>query len=254
MPILVRDGVGIHYEVAGDGPALILTHGYSSTGEMWAGQIAPLAEHFRVITWDMRGHGRSGYPDDPADYSPELSIADMVALLDAVGVERAIIAGHSLGGYLSLSFNLAHPERVAGLVLIDTGPGYRKSATRDGWNRMAENYAKSFEERGLAALGTSAEVDASIHRDASGLIRTARGVLAQRDAAVIESLPGITVPTLVIVGDEDTPFLDGSKYMAAKIPGAQLAIVEHAGHAPNIAQPAEFERVVAEFLAGVPAA
>jgi len=249
-----RDGVKIHYEVAGNGPALLLTHGFTATGEMFAANVPALAARNTVITWDMRGHGRSGYPDDPADYSPELSIADMVALLDAVGVERAIIAGHSLGGFLSLMFHVAHPERVAALLLIDTGPGYRKSETREGWNRMAENYARSFEQRGLAALGNSDEVDASAHRDASGLVRTARGVLAQRDAVVIESLPGIAVPTLVIVGDGDAPFLDGSTYMAAKIPGAQLVIIEHAGHAPNITRPAAFERAVTEFLAGVPAA
>jgi pimeloyl-ACP methyl ester carboxylesterase len=248
-----RDGVKVHYEVAGSGPVLLLTHGFTASGHMFAANVPALAAHNTVVTWDMRGHGRSGYPDDPADYSPELSIADMVALLDAVGAERAIIAGHSLGGFLSLSFNLAHPERVAGLLLIDTGPGYRKSETRDGWNRMAEKYAKDFDARGLAALGGSDEVRSDVHRDASGLAHTARGVLAQRDAAVIESLPGITVPTLVIVGDEDAPFLDGSKYMAAKIPGARLAIIEHAGHAPNIAQPAEFERVVTEFLSTVPA-
>jgi pimeloyl-ACP methyl ester carboxylesterase len=253
MPMLDRDGVKIHYDVAGDGPALILTHGYSSTGEMWAGQVGPLADRFKIITWDMRGHGRSDYPSDPAAYSPELSVGDMVAILDAVGVERAIVAGHSLGGFLSLSFNLAHPERVAGLVLIDTGPGYRNAEARAGWNRMAEQYAKGFETRGLAALGTSDEVNADVHRDASGLIRTARAVLAQRDAAVIESLPGIAVPTLVIVGDQDTPFLDGSRYMAAKIPGAQIVVIADAGHAPNIARPAAFEQAITEFLAGVPA-
>jgi pimeloyl-ACP methyl ester carboxylesterase len=248
-----RDGVQVYYEVAGSGPALLLTHGFTASSHMFARNIPALAAHNTVITWDMRGHGRSDYPLDPAAYSPELSIGDMVAILDAVGVERAVIAGHSLGGFLSLAFNVVHPERVAALLLIDTGPGYRKSETREGWNRMAEQYAIAFERRGLDALGTSEEVTADVHRDASGLAHAARGVLAQRDATVIESLPGIAVPTLVIVGEDDAPFLDGSKYMAAKIPGAKLAVVAGAGHAPNITHPAEFERIVGQFLTTVPA-
>ena len=84
-----------------------------------------------------------------------------------------------------------------------------------------------------------------MHRDATGLIRAARGILTQFDGQVIESLPGIAVPTLVIVGEDDTPFLDGSRYMAAKIPGAELAVIPDAGHAPNISNPAEFERLSA---------
>src|SRR5476651_113053 len=112
MPMLDRDGVKIHYEVAGDGPALILTHGYSSTAQMWAGQIAPLAAHFKVITWDMRGHGASDYPLDQSAYSEEATVADMAALLDAVGAKDAIVGGLSLGGYMSLAFNATHPERT----------------------------------------------------------------------------------------------------------------------------------------------
>ncbi|MCU1502676.1 MAG: alpha/beta hydrolase [Ilumatobacteraceae bacterium] len=249
-----RDGTTLHYDVAGSGPALLLTHGYTASGHMFSNNIAALAERNTVITWDMRGHGRSDYPTDPSAYTPEISIADMLAVLDAVGVERAVIAGHSLGGYLSLTFNVAHPERVAALVLIDTGPGYRKAEARAGWNDLAEQFAVGFETRGLDALGSSEEVVADVHRDASGLVLSARGVLAQRDAVVIDSLPRINVPTLVIVGDEDAPFLDGSKYMAAKIPGARLEIIAGAGHAPNIARPAEFDRILSEFLASVPAA
>ena len=136
-----------------------------------------------------------------------------------------------------------------GLVLIDTGPGYRGDSGREGWNKMAENYAASFERKGLDALGGSDEVRADVHRDATGLVRAARGILTQSDGRVMESLPGIEVPTLVIVGSEDTPFVDGSRYMAAKIPGAQLAVIDGAGHAPNLSHPEEFERTLTGFLA-----
>jgi len=253
MPEIDRGGVRITYDIAGGGhgPALLLTHGYTASAHMFARNLAALGEHATVITWDVRGHGRSGYPEDLAEYSPQLAVGDMVAILDAVGVERAVIGGHSMGGYLSLRFHAQHRDRVRGLVLIDTGPGYRNDSARDGWNKMAENYAASFERKGLDALGSSDEVRSDVHRDATGLARAARGILTQFDALVIESLPGIAVPTLVIVGEDDTPFVDGSKYMAAKIPGAQLAVIADAGHAPNIAQPAEFERVLTTFLDGI---
>src|SRR6185437_13360726 len=132
MPMLDRDGVHIHYEVTGDGPALILTHGYSSTAQMWAGQVGPLSRHFKVVTWDMRGHGDSDYPADPAAYSEEATVADMAALLDAVGAKEAVVGGLSLGGYMSLAFQRAHPERTRALLIIDTGPGYKNDQARDG--------------------------------------------------------------------------------------------------------------------------
>ncbi len=253
MPEIDRGGVRITYDVTGAGPAFLLTHGFTASAHMFQPNLPALSADHSVITWDVRGHGRSDYPDDPAQYSAQLAVGDMIAILDAAGFERAVIGGHSLGGYLSLRFHLAHRDRVAGLVLIDTGPGYRQDAARDGWNRMAENYAAGFERDGLGALGSSDEVRQDVHRDAGGLIRAARGILTQFDDQVIASLPGIAVPTLVIVGEDDTPFLDGSRYMASKIPGARLAVIPDAAHAPNLANPEEFERVLTEFLATVPA-
>ncbi|MDB5463136.1 MAG: alpha/beta hydrolase, partial [Phenylobacterium sp.] len=95
MPKLDRDGVKLYYEVHGEGPALILTHGYSATSAMWEDQVAPLSEHFKLITWDMRGHGQSDYPEDQAAYSEEATVADMAALLDAAGARDAIVGGLS---------------------------------------------------------------------------------------------------------------------------------------------------------------
>ena len=113
MPKIDRDGVKIYYEVHGSGPPLILTHGYSSTSAMWQGQIAALSKNHKLVLWDMRGHGQSDYPEDPAAYSEALTVADMAALLDEVGARSAIVGGLSLGGYMSLAFYRAHPERVA---------------------------------------------------------------------------------------------------------------------------------------------
>jgi pimeloyl-ACP methyl ester carboxylesterase len=249
MPKLDRDGVRLYYEVHGEGPPLILTHGFSATSQMWKGQIDALAPRFTVITWDMRGHGQSDYPADHAQYSEEATVADMAALLDAVGARSAIVGGLSLGGYMSLAFHRAHPERTRALLIIDTGPGYRNDEARAGWNANAIKRAERYEAEGLGDLSrASAEVRAAAHRDATGLARAARGMLTQRDARVIESLPDIRVPAIVIVGENDQPFLAASDYMAAKIPGAKKAVIPAAGHAANIDNPAAFNAALAGFL------
>src|ERR1700752_223251 len=108
MPTLNRNGVNIYYEVHGSGPTMLLTHGFSATAEMWNANLAALSQRYRVIVWDMRGHGRSDYPEDSAAYSDLLTIGDMVALLDIHDAEQAIIGGHSLGGFMTLSFHVSH--------------------------------------------------------------------------------------------------------------------------------------------------
>jgi pimeloyl-ACP methyl ester carboxylesterase len=255
MPKLDRDGVKIYYEVHGSGPPLILTHGYSSTSAMWNGQIEALSKQHQLILWDMRGHGQSDYPGDPAAYSEALTVADIAALLDEVGAARAIVGGLSLGGYMSLAFYRAHPERVSALLIIDTGPGFKKDEAREVWNERARATADRFDREGLDVLKSASRERSTVsHRDASGLARAARGMLIQRDAKVIEVLPEIKVPSLVVVGADDTPFLAASDYMAAKIPGARKAVIPAAGHAVNIDQPEAFIEAVMPFLDGLPRA
>lgn len=251
MAILDRDGVRIWYEGRGQGRTVLLSHGFSATTEMWRGQVEHLASDHRVVVWDMRGHGQSDSPTKPSTYSEEETVRDMAGILDACGVEQAVVAGLSLGGYMSLAFHLACPERVEALMLFDTGPGYRSDEARAGWNEMAERAAVAFEERGLAALGRGAEVRVSTHRSAEGLAKAARGMLAQRDARVIDSLPRIRVPALVLVGEKDTTFLAGTDYMAAKIPGAKKVVIAEAGHAANIDRPDAFNSEVRGFLASL---
>ena len=248
MSYLDRDGVSIYYEQRGAGPSVLLSHGYSASARMWQGQLEALSDSYHLIAWDMRGHDRSDSPDDPALYSHEATVADMAAVLDACGANRATIAGLSLGGFMSLAFQLAHPARTEALMLFDTGPGYRKDDGRAGWNRLADGMAAAYERNGLAAAGASAEVRVAHHRSAQGLAHAARGMLAQRDGRVIESLPLIKVPTLVLVGENDAQFRPSADYMAAKIPGAQKVILERAGHAANIDQPGAFNAAVRAFL------
>jgi pimeloyl-ACP methyl ester carboxylesterase len=253
MPKIDRDGVKIYYEIHGSGPPLILTHGYSSTSAMWNGQIEALSKQHQLILWDMRGHGQSDYPADPAAYSEAATVADIAALLDEAGAPQAIVGGLSLGGYMSLAFYRAHPERVTALLIIDTGPGFKKDDAREAWNERARATADRFDREGLDVLKSASRERSTVsHRNASGLACAARGMLTQRDAKVIEVLPEIKVPSLVVVGADDAPFLAASDYMAAKIPGAKKAVIPAAGHAVNIDQPQAFIEAVMPFLAGLP--
>lgn len=248
MPTLNRDGVKIHYEVHGEGPAILLSHGYSATCRMWDGQIEAFKNRHRVIVWDMRGHGQSDYPDDQNLYSEALTVGDMKAILDACGVDRAIIGGLSLGGYMTMAFHLAHPERCRALMLFDTGPGYKKNEAREEWNSMAIARAERLEKEGLAALGPSDEVRMAQHRSADGLARAARGMLTQVDSRVINSLETIGVPTLVLVGAEDKNFLNAIDYIAKKIPGSTKVVIPEAGHAANLHQPEKFNEAMEQFI------
>ena len=253
MAKLDRNGVKIHYEVHGSGPTILLSHGYSSTSRMWDGQVAALKDRYRVIVWDFRGHGESDYPADQSQYSEALTVGDMKALLDHVGTKKAIVAGLSLGGYMSLAFHATHPEMVGALMLFDTGPGFKKDEARAKWNETAHARAAKFDAEGLKALNQSDEVKLTRHRDATGLAGAARGMLAQQNDRVIQSLESIKVPTLVLVGANDTNFLAATDYMAAKIAGATKAVIPNAGHAANLHQPALFNQAVEAFLAKLPA-
>jgi pimeloyl-ACP methyl ester carboxylesterase len=258
MPKLDRNGVKIHYEVHGPGggksPTILLSHGYSSTSRMWDDQVAALKDRYQVIVWDFRGHGDTDYPADQSQYSEALTVGDMLALLDLVGAGKAIVAGLSLGGYMSLAFHASHPDRVRALMLFDTGPGFKKDEARAKWNETARARAARFDAEGLKALNSSDEVKLTRHRDASGLAGSARGMLAQQNDRVIQSLDSIKVPTLVLVGADDTNFLAATDYMAAKIKGAAKAVIPKAGHAANLHQPALFNQAVEAFLAKLPAA
>ena len=255
MPKLDRNGVQIHYEIEGPAaaPAILLSHGYSSTARMWDDQVAALKDRYRVIVWDFRGHGETDYPADARQYSEALTVGDMAALLDKAGVAKAIVGGLSLGGYMSLAFHASHPERVRALMLFDTGPGFKKDDARAKWNEQAKARAARFDAEGLTALNQSDEVKLTRHRDATGLAGAARGMLAQENDRVIQSLGSIKVPTLVLVGANDTNFLAATDYMAAKIAGSTKVVIPNAGHAANLHQPALFNRAVEAFLARLPA-
>lgn len=255
MPKARVNGIEIDYQDTGRGRPILLTHGHMSSRTAWDGQHQALGGRYRVISWDIRGHGQTETPDDAAQYSLELTIADIRVLLGHLGIQRAVIGGLSLGGYVSLAFALAHPAMVEALVLCDSGPGYRNAQAREQWNERAFARAAELEEKGLESLASrSREVQESRsrHRSARALAHATRGILAQQGSTVIDGLPSIRVPTLVIVGDQDTPFLAPCEYIAKKIPGARLETIAGAGHSSNLDQPDAFNRVLLAFLDSLP--
>lgn len=255
MPTLTRDDLTIHYELHGqatDRPPLLLSHGYGASGGMWEPNISALDGDRQVITWDLPGHGASDAPDRPAEYTHQACVEDMAALLDAVEAEQAVLGGMSLGGFLSLTFRLRYPERVLGLVLVDTGPGFRDEAARERWNRWARDRAEMLEADGVAALPGGPEQGQATHvHGGKGLAHAARKMLVQYDSGVFDSLHQVSVPTLIVVGSEDENFLGAADVMARRIPGAQRLVLENAGHAANLEAPEEFNAAVSRFLEAV---
>jgi pimeloyl-ACP methyl ester carboxylesterase len=251
MPVVELNGIHINYEEHGSpsGAPILLTHAFAATLQMWGPQFEGLAD-YRVIAWDMRGHGGTDSPPSQDDYSEKLTVEDMASLLRHLGAERAVICGLSLGGYISLEFQHAHPEMVRALILCNTGPGYRKDEARAGWNDFAIGYAKRFDERGIEGLGRGIEIDLTRahQRSAHGLACAARGILTQRDAVVMENLEHIAVPALIVLGADDERYKAGGDYLASKIPGARKVVIEQAGHAVNLYQPEAFNAAVLEFL------
>jgi pimeloyl-ACP methyl ester carboxylesterase len=231
VPLLERQGVHLEYEVhgrGGPGTPLLLTHGYGVSRRMWDANVEALSRDRMVVTWSLRGHGESDAPDNVSLYTHEACLHDMAALLDRVGAPRAVLCGMSLGGFLSLLFHARLPDRVAALVLVDTGPGFRDPEARERWNEWARSQADE--------------------QPTVGLAHAARGMLVQDDASAFESLETIAIPTLVVVGSEDTRFLAAAEVMARRIPEAVKVVLEGAGHEANIDAPEEFNAAVSQFL------
>jgi pimeloyl-ACP methyl ester carboxylesterase len=204
----------VHITERGEGPPVVLTHGFATSSDVWASQTEALAGTNTVLAWDLRGHGRSAPP--PGRYPREAALADLAAVVARAGAP-ALLAGHSVGGYLSLAHALAHPETVAGLAILSAGPGFRNPPRRAAYNRSVAK---------VAAL--------------SGFPLEVAEVALQHDSRVIDGLAAITCPVLVIVGGDDLPvYVAGSRYLADNLPNACLLEVPGAGHDVHLDRPGE---------------
>jgi pimeloyl-ACP methyl ester carboxylesterase len=267
--VIASDGVRLYAEAHGEGLPVVFSCAYTTTHENFRPQVEPLvrAGH-RAILWDYRGHGRSEAPEDPGAYSMDQVVRDLMAVLDwACPGERAVLGGLSLGGLVSLHCALRHPERARALVLIDSGPGFKNPETRAGWIKQTEHTSSLLEARGMRAFVESrggtlavgrrrelpaaqAAAEAIAAQDARAVARFGRRVAGPAES-VIEDLPRIHVPTLVVVGEEDEPYQRAAQLMAARIPGAVLEVLPGAGHIGNIEQAQAFDTILLRFLAGL---
>jgi pimeloyl-ACP methyl ester carboxylesterase len=256
MPTARVNDIELYYQEQGAGFPFVLTHGLGDCADLWTPLAESLADRYRVVSWDMRGHYRSEAPDDLALYTQDIVVEDLRALSDHLGIERAVYGGHSLGGYTALRFYEAYPGRVAALVLHATGPGYRNAEGSQGWTDTLDKLATrqesmfSRDERrpakelrvGAPALGEVAQ------HYVRGMANVERGVMAHPrlvDAATID------VPTLVIVGENDKNYLASSAYFESKLPNGMKIVVEGAGHPAALEQPDVVNAAVREFLDGL---
>ncbi|AJE02585.1 alpha/beta fold hydrolase [Geobacter pickeringii] len=257
--------VSIHYEEEGDGFPVVLVHGWAMSGRVWAFQ-RELAGRFRLITPDLRGHGKSAAPEEGyafADFA-----ADLVALFDRLEIRRGGLVGWSLGAQVALEAYPPLAARLAALVLVGGTPKFTASAewpfglpateARGLALRLRRGYDRTMGEffRGMFAAGElDREANQRIAREIviPRLLPDPRGV-----AATLDTLAGgdhramlgrVKTPTLVIHGGEDAicpP--DAGRFLAERIGGARLALLDGAGHAPFLSDPARFNRLVGEFL------
>ena len=259
MILLLPGALEIAYDEAGSGIALLMIHGWPHDRTLWAGQTSGLSAGARCIAPDLRGLGGTSVR---GPYSIDQYADDLDAFLGALGIERAVICGLSMGGYIAFAMLRRHRARVRALVLADTRATADTDAMRD--NRMRQ--VALIEEHGLDAL-VPAHLRASVGRStfeqnaplvervrrmmsaapAQGAIGALRAMAARPDSS--ELLATIDVPTLVVGGMEDTVTTpDELRAMAASIPHSRLELLEGSGHVCPIERPAAFNHVVSEFL------
>jgi pimeloyl-ACP methyl ester carboxylesterase len=272
MRITMDDGVGLAVEVAGDGPGLALVHGLGGAKEDFADHVARLARDHTVVIFDHRGHGASDNPTDPAAYSLDRMAADTLAVADAVGLERFRLLGHSMGGMVARRIALRETARIDALVMMDTSagpiPGFDptlidiacdialaegKQALKDVLD-MASALETPAYKRVLAARPGYPEFEARKWNDLSEIMWA---TIARELAYQTDDLPAMTllpIPVLVIVGEQDEPFVIASHLMADAIPGAELVTIPNAGHSPQFENPEAWIAALTGFLSALPAA
>jgi 3-oxoadipate enol-lactonase len=259
------DGGRLAWESAGEGPDVVFLHPGLWDSRVWDQQFGVFSKTYHVVRYDFRGYGRSSRPEPGKPYS---HVEDLVAVLDAAGVDDAALVGNSMGGRVAIDFALTHPERVDALVLAATNVGgfeeteEEAEAYADLDREMEQAVEAGDAERAMelelsvwaTALGTEDPAGARIRRiafDNLHVITMDESGAARLDEA-FPRLPEIDVPTLVLPADHDPPvFRRLSREVAARIPNARLVEISDTDHVISARRPAEFNRVVLGFLGEV---
>jgi len=263
MSTIVRDGITLYYEVSGSGPPIVLTHSFLCDGSLFEAQVPVLARSHRVVNVDLRGHGRSGAAESA--FSIQDLVDDVLVILDAERIEKAVWMGLSIGGFLSLRAALTRPERVRALILMDTDAGPESAWNKVQYKAMYWLY-EAFGARiivsrvlpimlGRTTLRSRPQIVAWFRRlllDArvKSMGSAIEAIMGRDD--VSERLGEIRVPTLVLVGEEDAALpVSKSEVIARRVPGAELQIIPQAGHLSAAENPEAVTLALTGFLSRV---
>jgi pimeloyl-ACP methyl ester carboxylesterase len=271
MPTAQVNGVSLFYEEVGEGTPLVFVHEFAGEARSWHLQVRFFARRYRTIAYNARGYPPSDVPEDPKAYSQDQAADDIRGLLDALGIRKAHICGLSMGGYATLHFGLRYPERALSLVVAGAGygsvPGEREKFRRDveetarrferdGMNAVAEFYTKGptrVQFRDKDPAGWQEFYGMFCAQSAKGHALTMRGVQMSRPSVyeLEAGMERMTVPTLIVTGDEDEPCLEPAIFMKRKIRSSGLVVMPKAGHTVNLEDPDAFNRAVLDFLTAV---
>lgn len=265
MPSFRTDGVSLHYEdTGGDGVPVLLVHAWPLHSGMWRSQIDALRGVRRVLAPDLKGFGGSDAPENVADYSVDSYADDLAATLDDAGVDRAVVVGLSIGGYISFALWRRHRNRIAALVLADTkaeadppeGIDKRSSQQEQVRTQGIDGLVEALPQALLSPATREKKPDVIenvkdlMRNPAAGYVGALEAMKGRPDST--QDLAGIDVPTLVVVGEDDavTP-PEAAQDLERGIPGARLVVVPEAGHLSNLEAPDAFNGALAEFLGEV---
>ena len=273
MPHVAVDGVNLYYEERGSGTPIVFVHEFAGDSASWHLQMRHFARRYRCIAYNARGYPPSDVPQDLASYSQDRAVADLLGVLDGLGIAQAHIVGLSMGGYATLHFGIKHPERCLSITVAGAGYG-SGSEDREAYVKDIEATAERFKRDGMRVmsevytrgptrvqfidrdpLGWEEFRDQFAAQDALGHALTLQGVQLTRPT-IFELEAGmktLTVPTLIVVGDEDEPCLEPALFMKRRIHSSGLVVLPRTGHTINLEEPAAFNSAVEDFLATVDA-
>ncbi len=212
----------------GSGPPIVFLHGMGASAATWDAVAEALSDRYSTMAVDLPGHGGSPCPEDPEAFTRDGALADVDELLDTLD-EPALLVGHSLGGYLALAHAATRPLAARGIVVLNTGPGFRDPEKREAWNARSRRNAHRF-----------------------GVPERVADLNLQHDSVVMDRLAEIETPTLVLVGGADRPEYVGSgRYLERKMPDARLVVIDGGEHSMHEgAHATEIAALIGRFQAG----
>ncbi|MCY3978535.1 MAG: 2-succinyl-6-hydroxy-2,4-cyclohexadiene-1-carboxylate synthase [Chloroflexi bacterium] len=257
-------GQRYNVEARGKGEALALLHGFSGAASTWDSIAEELADDFQLVLIDLLGHGASDAPRDTARYRMESVAADIVDLLDKLGVAKPHLLGYSMGGRLALFLALRYPTRIPSLILESASPGLAGERAQARRRQHDNILAEKIEARGISWFVDywerrplwASQSDEQIGRQRSqrlannplGLANCLRAMGAGAQPNLWGALPSLALPTCLIVGERDAKFRQINQAMRATIPNSRLTIIPAAGHNTHLEQPAAFCRALRSFM------